>query len=473
MAVKAVYSPANVQKDPDKNVILTASAPNSPAPNSEAPQSQPAPPGSGGVRLLCLSNGHGEDLNTSLILDALQHHYPGLELAAMPLVGTGNAYRRLQVPIVGPTQAMPSGGIVYMNPLVLLRDLWSGLPKLLWQQWQAIQQAAPSCDLILATGDLLVVGLAHLTGCPYVAFLVSTSSYYEGRLRIPWLLDRCLRSDRCLQIYTRDAFSAEDLHTRGIHKAMYAGYPIMDILQPTGQALGCPTVSLSTPLLALLPGSRLPEAFHNFALQLKLCEAITALRPPTLIASISFCAALVPQITIHDLVQLAQAQGWQHQAGPGTGSTLTKLDTDQNLITVYCYHDAFADILNQCQLAIGMAGTAVEQAVGLGKPVIQIAGNGPQFTYRFAEAQMRLLGISVQTIGTQAATPEIIQQAAIRVWQTLQDQDYLQACRQNGLEHVGTAGGSLGIAHQIAARLGLHPIEQPIEQPREGEVSHA
>jgi uncharacterized protein (TIGR03492 family) len=472
MAAKAVYSPANVQKDPDKNVILTASAPNSPTPNSDAAQPQSAPPGSGKALLLCLSNGHGEDLNTSLILDALQDHYPSLELAAMPLVGTGSAYRRLQVPIIGPTQSMPSGGMVYMNPLVLLRDLWSGLPKLLWQQWQAIQQAAPSCDLILATGDLLVVGLAHLTGRPYVAFLVSTSSYYEGRLRIPWLLDQCLRSDRCLQIYTRDAFSAEDLHTRDIHKAIYAGYPIMDMLQPAGQVLGCPTVSLSTPLLALLPGSRLPEALHNFALQLQLCEAIVALHPPAPIASISFCAALVPQITTDNLIQLAQAQGWQCQAGPGTGQTLTKLNTldaHQTPITVYCYHDAFADILNQCQLAIGMAGTAVEQAVGLGKPVLQIAGKGPQFTYRFAEAQMRLLGTSVQTIGTQAATPEIIQQAAISVWQTLQDQDYLQACRQNGLEHVGTAGGSLGIAHQIAARLGL----QPIEQPREGEAFHA
>lgn len=475
MAAKPVNSPANVQKDPDKNVILTASAPNSPAPNANVSQSAPA--GSGNPRLLCISNGHGEDLNTSLILDALQQHYPSLELAAMPLVGTGNAYRRRQVPMIGPTQSMPSGGMVYMNPVVLLRDLWSGLPQLLWQQWQAIQQAAPRYDLILATGDLLVVGLAHLTGRPYVAFLVSTSSYYEGRLRIPWLLDRCLRSDRCLQIYTRDAFSAQDLHARGIHKAMHAGYPIMDMLQPTGQVLGCPTISLSTPLLALLPGSRLPEALHNFALQLQLCEAVAALRPPALIASICFCAALVPQITTDDLVQLAQAQGWQYQAGPGTGSTLTKLDAHQNPIRVYCYHDAFADILNQCQLAIGMAGTAVEQAVGLGKPVIQIAGNGPQFTYRFAEAQMRLLGISVQTIGTQAATPTIIQQAAIRVWQTLQDQDYLQACRQNGLEHVGTTGGSLGIACQIAARLGLKPIvppmDGPMNQPRDGEVSHA
>ena len=39
-----------------------------------------------------------------------------------------------------------------------------------------------------------------------------------------------------------------------------------------------------------------------------------------------------------------------------------------------------------------MAGTASEQAIGLGKPVIQIEGKGPQFTKSFAEAQRRLLG---------------------------------------------------------------------------------
>ena len=39
-----------------------------------------------------------------------------------------------------------------------------------------------------------------------------------------------------------------------------------------------------------------------------------------------------------------------------------------------------------------MAGTATEQAIGLGKPVIQIEGKGPQFTKSFAEAQRRLLG---------------------------------------------------------------------------------
>jgi hypothetical protein len=35
-----------------------------------------------------------------------------------------------------------------------------------------------------------------------------------------------------------------------------------------------------------------------------------------------------------------------------------------------------------------MTGTAVEQAVDLGKPVIAVPGNGPAFTYRFAELKI-------------------------------------------------------------------------------------
>ena len=37
-----------------------------------------------------------------------------------------------------------------------------------------------------------------------------------------------------------------------------------------------------------------------------------------------------------------------------------------------------------------MAGTAAEQTVGLSKPVLQLVGQGPQFTKSFAEAQRRI-----------------------------------------------------------------------------------
>ena len=115
-----------------------------------------------------------------------------------------------------------------------------------------------------------------------------------------------------------------------------------------------------------------------------------------------------------------------------------------------CSGDAFADILQQSSLVIGMTGTAVEQAVGLGKPVNAVPGNGPGFTYRFAEAQNRLWHDSVQVIGTQPANSHIIKEAALAVDRTLQDNKYLASCIKNGLERMGRSGGSIKIANYVA-----------------------
>lgn len=383
------------------------------------------------MNILFLSNGHGEDLNGSLIVEVLQEKSADIILTAMPLVGLGNAYRRLAVPLLGPTQNLPSGGMIYTNPLNWLNDIASGLMGLTIQQIRAILAYRRHLDLAVAVGDIVPIAFAYITGKPFVAFIVSTSSYYEGKLKLPWITEFCLRSPRCQRIFTRDQFTATDLQQRGMKKAVFAGYPIMDMLEPKGKNLD---LTPNQSMIALLPGSRVPEAIHNLSKQLKLCEAISHLK------TFSFCAALVPSITEKELESLAQPLDWQYL---GSGQLL------KNHCRVNCYWDAFSDILQQCHLAIGMAGTAVEQAVGLGKPVVQIPGNGPQFTYAFAEAQMRLLGSSVTTIGKDPAETGLFLEAANRIVKILTDKNYLLQCQQNGLERVGKAGGSRAIAEQI------------------------
>lgn len=401
-------------------------------------------------QILFLSNGHGEDLNASLVLKALRQLAPDIEVGALPIVGDGNAYRGLGVPIVGPTQRLPSGGFNYinlarllnpvnwfrdLNPLNLLKDVFSGLLELTWGQFQAVRRYSRDCDLLFATGDVVPILFAYLTGRPFMAFLVSTSSYYEGRAKMPLLAMLGLRSHRCRQVFTRDAFTAQDLQSRGLSKACFAGYPIMDVLAPTGKDLH---LVPHQPTIALLPGSRLPEALHNFALQLQLCEILAPKQP------MQFQAALVPSITDDHLQTLADQQGWYLK----DRRHLVKED-----VNVFCHYDAFSDILQACDLAVGMAGTAVEQAVGLGKPVVQIIGAGPQFTYPFAEAQMRLLGLSVITVGKRAATPALLKEAANTITTLLKDEDYAKRCQQNGRERVGEAGGSAKIAGYLVDSL--------------------
>jgi uncharacterized protein (TIGR03492 family) len=46
------------------------------------------------VKILFISNGHGEDLNAGLIIDALQRRSQEFALFALPLVGESKAYQK-------------------------------------------------------------------------------------------------------------------------------------------------------------------------------------------------------------------------------------------------------------------------------------------------------------------------------------------------------------------------------------------
>ena len=394
-------------------------------------------------RILFISNGHGEDNHSSYVIETLLQLYPNLELAAMPIVGEGNAYRRLNIPIIGPTQNMPSGGFSYINRLRLLTDLKAGLVGLTWQQLRAVWQYAPSCDLIMATGDTVSQGFAYSTGYPYVSFISCLSALYEGTLKVGPFIGTFLRSPRCLGVFTRDPYTAKDLKKQGIGKALFGGIPSLDKLQPTGKDL---QLKADTPMVALLPGSRLPEAVRNFKLQLNLILEILKVIPPE---KIQFRAALVPKL-MKELTSIADSEDWQYE------DNKLSYHTEQGTIEVICYSDAFNDILHNCTLMLGMAGLAVDQGIALGKPVIQVPGEGPQFTYEFAEAQTRLIGSCAQTIGTGPATANTLKEAAQCVAKTIVDHPYLEEFETNGKARFGPPGASERIAEFLLSNLGVN-----------------
>ena len=88
-----------------------------------------------------------------------------------------------------------------------------------------------------------------------------------------------------------------------------------------------------------------------------------------------------------------------------------------------------------------MAGTAAEQAIGLGKPVIQIEGKGPQFTKSFAEAQRRLLGKYVFCATNYKNKNDQINQTInliIKVIYLIKlDNKFLIACNENAKKRLG------------------------------------
>ena len=406
-------------------------------------------------RILFISNGHGEDNHTSHVIQTLRQLCPSLDMAAMPIVGEGKAYRNLNIPIIGPTQSMPSGGFFYMKRLYLLKDFQSGLIGLTWRQLQAVLHYAPNCDLIMATGDFVSQTFAYLTKRPFVSFISCLSALYEGQLRLNPLLWHDLNSSRCLAVFTRDSYTAYDLQRQGLTKAQFGGIPALDWLVPAGKDLH---LKANGTAIALLPGSRMPEAARNFCLELQLVIEIAKVMPES---GLQFRAALIPDL-MEQLDDIAKSQGWQHQQGVLTYSPPGSSADESPIVEVRCYSDAFSDILCYSTLVIGMAGLAVDLAVAIGKPIIMIPGEGPQFTYQFAEAQTRLVGISAQIIGTKPATPEILKQAARRVVETLQDSDYLAKCKENGPERFGPPGASERIARFLLTYLGETEEKLPL-----------
>ncbi|NET14385.1 MAG: hypothetical protein F6K08_16925 [Okeania sp. SIO1H6] len=390
--------------------------------------------------ILFLSNGHGEDTHNCQIIKAFTKISSNTNISAMPIVGSGSNYKKLNIPIISPTANMPSGGFLYLNPLFLFKDLRQGLISLTWQQLQTVWKFAKNCDLIMATGDIVVAAIAYSTKLPYVVFLSADSSYYEGKINLGLVLPKLLNNSRCLKVFARDALTAKDLNRQGIKKAEFVGTPVMDHLTSTGKNLQLKPELFT---IAILPGSRLPEASINLCVLLKLVREIVKVMGENIC---QFRAATVP-ILMSELEAISTCEGWEYQ------DNKLKFLTEEYAIEVICYEDAFADILQYSNLVIGMAGTAIEQAVGLGKPVITIPGEGPSFTYRFAEAQTRLLGCSVQVIGKKIANSLILQEAAQKVKETLANQEYLQVCIDNGLERMGKPGASAKIADYLVKYL--------------------
>lgn len=403
-------------------------------------------------RVLFISNGHGEDNHSAYVIRTLRELAPDIDIAAIPIVGEGNAYRRLGVPILGPTQVLPSGGFTYVNRWLLLKDVQAGLLGLSWRQIKAIRRHGPKFDLVHATGDSVGQTCAYLTGRPFISFISCLSALYEGHLQTDFVMRYVVRSPRCRAVITRDPYTAQDLKQQGFEKVHYGGIPSLDWLIPQGKDL---QLIPDIPMVALLPGSRMPEAVRNFKLQMQFVVESARLMD----TGVQFRAALVPAL-MKELGAIATDLGWDFNAGK-----LTYPLENGKVAEIRCYDDAFNDIVCNTALVIGMAGLAVDQAVALGKPVIQIPGQGPQFNYAFAEAQDRLLGISAQTIGTGPATSATLVEAAQCLQKTLDNQDYLAACVDNGRDRLGTPGASKRIAQLILDNLTADSLTVPTNAP--------
>ncbi|MGL5063350.1 MAG: lipid-A-disaccharide synthase-related protein [Microcoleus sp.] len=446
------------------------------------------------MKILCLSNGHGEDIIALRILQALQNHPHSPEIAVFPLVGEGRVFSQIETAnIIGPVQRMPSGGFIYMDGREFLRDIKGGLIQLTLAQFKAIrnwartqQESGDRNCVILAVGDIVPLLFAWLSGLPYAFVGTAKSEYHlrdenglltnkfgtwknwSGSVYLPW--ERWLMSRQtCRAVFPRDALTAEILQKLGI-PASNLGNPMMDGLspEPSAPAFYGPDAELremSRPIaIALLPGSRAPEAYANWQV---IVEAVGGILSVMGDRKLLFLGAISPELNLAALHPFLESTGWRQEGEirdlcpeenilrPPISSTTEIEHKSLNLqlpltfvrgkATMILSHNSFKDYVSQADLAIAMAGTATEQFVGLGKPAIAIPGNGPQFTSAFAEAQSRLLGPSLILVNHPAEVVGKIQSL-------LREPDRLQLIAENGLRRMGKPGAAARIAECLMQR---------------------
>ena len=416
------------------------------------------------MRLLCLSNGHGEDVIALKILEQLRDSY---SVSALPLVGEGYAYRKAEIPIIGTVQKMPSGGFIYMDNQQLWRDLQGGLIGLTIKQLQAIRQWVRDNEdgKILAVGDIFPLVLAWLSGASYAFVGTAKSEFYLrdedgwlgktswlerywGSVYLPWERWLMIRPG-CLAVFPRDSLTTETLQQWSI-PAFDLGNPMMDGIIPEAivegekqeQKLGYGEKMV----ILLLPGSRAPEAEENWR---KIMTAVSEIQDSFADFSLHFLAAIAPSLSLANFQEFLFHNRWQTIPTPDQLISTQDPDalsfTHQNsTLTLTC--NAYAHCLISADVAIAMAGTATEQFVGLGKPAFTIAGNGPQFTPAFAEAQTRLLGNSIIFV-------EQPLEIASQLKSLINNQEQLRLIAQNGKNRMGTAGAAKRIAQHLGSTL--------------------
>lgn len=382
--------------------------------------------------LLLISNGHGEDVIAAAILENLLQKAKGLRVQVMPIVGEGNAYRSLDVKLLGPLKTLPTGGFMRQNLTNFFRDLKGGLLSQTYEQVRTLLQIKNETNLVVCVGDVLLLILAgFFVRKPLIFIPTAKSEYISGHYGI----EKYLMKRFAQLVFPRDKKTAEVLQRSGI-QARFVGNAMMDSFQVSGYDFG---FRAGARIIGILPGSRL-EAYQNLETIFSVIGSLESLR----IDLLEYVVALAPQLSVKIIGELAERSGFYLKKSPNVSiaGVVAELENPKGVKVKLC-KGIFGDVLEQSEVFVGLAGTANEQAVGMGKPVIAFPTKGAQFNQKFMRAQQKLLGESLAVV---EAIPEKIAQEVLMI---LADEKRYQKMARIGKERMGPQGGILQMADHI------------------------
>ncbi len=406
--------------------------------------------------VLVLSNGHGEDVIALRVIQALHHLQPALHVEVLPLVGEGQVFDEAVeegwLVKIGPLLSLPSGGFSNQSLRGLIADISVGLFSLISHQWWYIRKLARQGRFIFAVGDLLPLFFAWSSGAEFV-FLGTPKSDYTWRSGPGWAISdfyhrlkgsewdpweyALMRSSRCRLIAVRDQLTARGLRKHSVN-ALAPGNPMMDGFQQSE----CPRSLKKYRRIIVLCGSRVPEA--EFHLK-KFLEAIELLKSERSLAYLVALSSSFSLTVIEEYLKL-----FKYKQVP-LDDDLVKAQSCwvKGVKTIFVGKDKFPMWAQWAELALSNAGTATEQLVGFGVPVLSLPGKGPQFKRRFALRQSRLLGGSAIPC---KSTKELVALMTLM----LKDHAFRMSMGTFATNRMGVSGGSKALAELIINCLLTH-----------------
>ncbi|MEX0955358.1 MAG: lipid-A-disaccharide synthase-related protein [Rhizobiaceae bacterium] len=388
------------------------------------------------------SNGHGEDTIACKVLDRIRETRPSLSIEGWPMVGEGSAYRSRDVPLVGALNLLPSSGFATISPKLMLDDLRAGWIGTHWRQYKAAREMRGRYRIAVAVGDIIPILAAVTARAPFTFIGCAKSYHYHpGRAYTP--LERRLLRKHCMLTFPRDEMTIPELDKDGVH-TLYLGNPMMDGLEGTGDRLGIGPDNL---VIGMLAGTR-PDAEINL---LDLLDAAGHAHHHFADAqNLRFVFAarqsLDPGAVAGMISDDRRFADWRVLEVTDANAGIVLRLADSRGVEALVVKDRFADVLHLSSIVVGMAGTANEQAIGLGKPLITVPSAGVQGD-QYVKMKSVYFGDAALAV---PRDPNAISAAIARL---LDDPEQRQRMAEAGRERMGDPGASQAIADTILAVL--------------------
>ena len=387
-----------------------------------------------GPSILLVSNGIGEAEIARTVAAAIAAQARGAMLEHFPLVGAlpADAWPKP----VGPQTALPSGGLVAgWNVRNLWRDLRAGLAKLSARQYHFLSKQRQR-DVLVAVGDVYCLAVCLLFARrPTVFVATAKSEYVAGHSAL-----ECAIARRAVVTFARDEATAEALRRRGV-QARCAGNAMMDAVSDAAPANALAVDPRAT-RIAVLPGSR-ADAPRNAAAAVRRLRRAAGLLHAQSEGKIQAFVSVAPSVNGDALVGAVAAAGITLAEAHGAAGVRARGVEDYFEVTVVRGH--FAELVVASDMVIGQAGTANEQAAGLGRPVVAAAAAGerPGRMGWYRMRQQRLLG------GALLVLPADDEAFASGLVALIRDPARRLSMARIGRERMGAAGASLAIAAAV------------------------